>query len=122
MVGTGGLHVGLLPRIQVGTRVVGDAIGLPNLSTRIQIVDHPHFDLAANGAWMGSTLEGFDAMWLSAGVTTSVHIGRFSTHFGLTTARRTMDGYPTASPPWLVSLIGNDPLLAATEFIGGSDD
>ncbi len=110
MIGTSGLHFGVAPRVQLGTRIIGDAIGLPNVTGRVQILDFPKVDLAVDASWVGSNLEGLSLAGVGGAIQSSVHVGRVSGHLGLRTYRFAMEGIPTAAPRWIVGIAGTDPL------------
>lgn len=110
MIGTSGVHFGVLPRIQLGTHALPFAAGLPNVAGRAQIIDHPRFDLAVDAGWFGSALDGLDLVSLEGSVTTSLHTGRISTHLGVHTNHFALEGHPTAAPKWVVGMLGEDPL------------
>lgn len=117
MIGTSGMHLGLVPRIQIGTQPLVFAVGLPNAAARIQIVEHPSFDLSVDAGWLGSGLTGLDLMALSGSVQTSIHTGRVSTHLALATNRFALEGVPTAAPKWIVGMIGQDPLAGLADMM-----
>ncbi len=121
MVGTSGTHVGVLPRVQLGTRPWVDAVGLPNADARVQLIDSHYFDLALDGSVLGSTISGLSLTSLRGGVVTSTHLGRASIHLGLGTSSVRSEGMPDHSPDWLVNLVGSDPLaeLSAEATAGG---
>ncbi|HHO50201.1 MAG TPA: hypothetical protein ENK18_04835 [Deltaproteobacteria bacterium] len=121
MVGTSGMHVGVLPRLQLGTRPWVDALGLPNVDGRVQLIESHHLDLALDGSLIGSAISGLSMTGLRGGLVSSVHVGRVSTHLGLSSSQMRSEGIPDSSPGWLVAIAGTDPLaeLAAEATAGG---
>lgn len=110
MVGTSGVHVGALPRLQLGTRPWVDALGLPNADGRIQLVETHHLDLALDGSVISSAISGFSLTGLRGGLVSSVHAGRVSVHLGASTSKVRTEGIPDSAPGWVVGLAGSDPL------------
>jgi hypothetical protein len=118
MVGTSGVHAGILPRVQVGARPLLTALGLPSGSLRIAAVDTAPFDLAvvANGAagtWPGTQLTVF-----GAGALGSLDIDRFALHAGASHTRIHAEGVPERSP-WWVPVGDEDPLATMSTGAGG---
>ncbi len=113
-VGTGGVHVGLAPRLQLGTRPWVDALGLPNASVRLQLADSENVDLALQGAALTSAMAGLDLLVLGAGGTLSVAVGPIAVHAGGRYNRITGHGLPEAGPQWVTNLVGTDPVAAST--------
>ncbi|MBX2797295.1 MAG: hypothetical protein KTR31_06505 [Myxococcales bacterium] len=117
MVGTSGVHVGLLPRLQVGTRPLAMAAGFPNAGGRFQLFDTPYFDLAFDGSITVSNLQGLSMTGVGTGGMASVHVGRLSVHGGVRSYSLAARGMPEALPEWIVNLVGSDPLAEATTAI-----
>ncbi|MEN0067323.1 MAG: hypothetical protein AAGA48_34655 [Myxococcota bacterium] len=110
MLGTSGLAMGVLPRVQVGTRATLNLVGLPNGEVKLQLIDRPNVDVSVDGLLMQSTLAGFDADAWGAGANASLHKGRFSLHSGVHYTSFGFQGVPTESPPLVVQIAGQDPL------------
>jgi hypothetical protein len=73
-VGLANLTVGALPRTELGTSVVMDALGLPNASLKVNALRAGPVDLAVLGSYYSWPLETLSASRASGGLRTSVII------------------------------------------------
>jgi len=116
-VGSAGLYAGVAPRVQLGTRLLIDTVGLPNVSLRVHAYDGDALDVTLHGTALSSALEGLDALAVSAGATVSASRGRFSGHLGSRLHRIDLQGIPSGAPDWVRAVVGSDPVAsAATEL------
>lgn len=94
-VGLGGIGVGVFPRTQVSTLPVLDALGLPNVSAKMNAVRVGGFDLALGGTWGGLHDETVDGDYLSLNAAVSLKVAEpWSVHAGGGWARVTAGGTP----------------------------
>lgn len=110
MMGTSGIALGMLPRVQVSTRATLDVVGLPNGEVKMQLLDRPNMDVSVDAMLLGSTLSGLSATMWGAGANASLHRRRWTLHTGLHATSFEMSGVPTESPPIVVQFVGSDPL------------
>ncbi len=114
MLGTSGIGVGVLPRVQLLTRATLDAVGLPNGELKVQVLDRPGIDLSVDATLMRSALSGLDSSAYDFGANASLHKGRLSLHSGLHHGSFSMNGIPTESPALVIAIVGTDPLADAS--------
>ncbi|MFN7145882.1 MAG: hypothetical protein ACK4YP_19050 [Myxococcota bacterium] len=94
-VGLGGVGVGVFPRTQVSTLPVLDALGLPNVSAKMNAVRAGGFDLALAGTWGGLLDETMEGTYLSVNAAASLRVAKpWSVHVGGGWARVTAGGTP----------------------------
>lgn len=123
MLGTSGVHLGVLPRVQLSTRPLLTFVGFTNAAVKIQPIDHEVFDLSANAYGVSSWLDGLDLRAGGVGLTSSVTYDPLAFHIGGTLAASGVSGIPDTAPTWLTDLYGEDPFekLADVSALLGLD-
>lgn len=126
-VGLASVTVGALPRLQLGTVPVLDALGVYNANAKWNVVRAGPIDVAALGAYTALPLGEFLGTWTSGGAMASLVIARpWSVHVGGTYAAIDANGAPdpNALSPLVLELTGLDPdrLAYDPEAVFGTAD
>lgn len=117
MVGTSGIHAGILPRVQIGARPLLTALGLPSGSLRVAAVDTRPFDLAVVANGTVGTFPGARVSSYGAGALASLAVWRVGLHAGASYGRVHAEGLPERAPWW--APVGDDDPLATMSTGGG---
>jgi hypothetical protein len=94
-VGLGSVSLGIAPRVEVGTRVPLDMLGVYNGQLKVDALRAGPVDLAAVGAIYSLPRSDFSGQWLQAGGLVSVRVAEPVTmHLGSRWGRITAEGLP----------------------------
>lgn len=95
-VGLAGVAVGVLPRTQIGTAPVLDALGAGNAQIKVNAVRAGPLDLAATGTWASLSRDALDASYYGAGAALSLQLlPPWSLHASGTWMRAEVEGRPS---------------------------
>ncbi len=98
-VGIAGVHLGLLPRVQVGSQPILDLIGVYNGNVKVNLVRAGPLDLGLQGQLHQIPLGDFHGTFLGGGVMGSWILSRgWSIHGGAQIGSIVLSGLPTQPP------------------------
>lgn len=118
--GLASVHVGVAPRVQLGTVPVLDALGVYNGSAKLNLVRVGPVDLALQGSHYQLPIAGFVGRQTNLGGMASVQVvGGWSIHAGATYNLLSAEGAPdlTDLPPALLAATGGADLESANNAI-----
>ncbi len=122
-IGVEGLAVGVLPRVQLSTIPLLDAVRVPNGAVKWDALRVGPLDLSASAAAYALPLGDFRASLTAPGATASLRIGDPVTlHVGGKYLSLHAHGFPDpgALPGWLAQAIGVDAAAVATAYQGAT--
>jgi len=97
--GLAGIHLGVLPRVQLGTQPVLDLVGVYNINSKINVIRAGPLDLSIQGQMHQVPLGDFQGSYLGAGAMGTLIVSEaWSIHAGGQVGSVVLSGLPTQVP------------------------